>query len=121
MQRSELRAKRWTAWRPYGIQSMSNARRCVAATPALERGPLSGLKSPRNRPLIFLRYVPNSRVLRSCIGPIRNGASTSLNPLGRRGWDVTDLGWTQAGAAMAAAFLASLVEFIEALTVVLAV
>jgi Ca2+/H+ antiporter, TMEM165/GDT1 family len=35
--------------------------------------------------------------------------------------DVIDLGWTQVGAAMAAAFLASLVEFIEALTVVLAV
>ena len=32
-----------------------------------------------------------------------------------------DLGWTHAGAATAAAFLASLVEFIEALTVVLAV
>jgi len=32
-----------------------------------------------------------------------------------------DWGWTHAGAAMAAAFLASLVEFIEALTVVLAV
>lgn len=32
-----------------------------------------------------------------------------------------DLGWTHAGASAAAAFLASLVEFIEALTVVLAV
>jgi uncharacterized membrane protein len=32
-----------------------------------------------------------------------------------------DLGWTHAGASVAAAFLASLVEFIEALTVVLAV
>jgi uncharacterized membrane protein len=32
-----------------------------------------------------------------------------------------DIGWTQAGASAAAAFLASLVEFVEALTVVLAV
>jgi Ca2+/H+ antiporter, TMEM165/GDT1 family len=32
-----------------------------------------------------------------------------------------DWGWTQAGASVAAAFLASIVEFIEALTVVLAV
>lgn len=32
-----------------------------------------------------------------------------------------DLGWTHAGASAAAAFLASLVEFVEALTVVLAV
>ena len=34
---------------------------------------------------------------------------------------MVDWGWTQAGASAAAAFLASMVEFIEALTVVLAV
>src|SRR5476651_2301258 len=52
---------------------------------------------------------------RGCLD-YRRGTSLSRGRL-----HMIDWGWTQAGASAAAAFLASMVEFIEALTVVLAV
>ncbi|HEY5083755.1 MAG TPA: hypothetical protein VII48_04485, partial [Rhizomicrobium sp.] len=48
-------------------------------------------------------------------------AGATPNPIEPWRMNMIELGWTHAGASVAAAFLASLVEFIEALTVVLAV
>ena len=56
-----LRFKRWTP-----LAAVLNTDHEYASlrcsNPALKMGRLMGLKSPRNCPLIFLRYVPNSRL-----------------------------------------------------------